>query len=284
MAKKGLGSGLDALFQENAQYEEDVSLRMLPVSKVEPNQNQPRENFDAEKLEALADSISEHGVLQPIAVRRLDGDHYQIVAGERRWRAARMAGLQEIPARILDADDREVMVLALVENLQREDLNPIEEAKGLKKLIEDFGFTQESAAERVGASRPAVTNALRLLALPEYLQAMLEEGTLSAGHGRALLPLGDEGKMQAAAQEIVNQGLNVRQTEALVKRLLAGPKPKEEKPDAIYVKALEERLTRQTGRKVRLVSGPKKGKLEIEYYGNEDLDALLSALGLAAVE
>lgn len=284
MAKKGLGSGLDALFQENAQFEEDVSLRMLPVSKVEPNQNQPRENFDAEKLEALADSISEHGVLQPIAVRRLDGDHYQIVAGERRWRAARMAGLQEIPARILDADDREVMVLALVENLQREDLNPIEEAKGLKKLIEDFGFTQESAAERVGASRPAVTNALRLLALPEYLQAMLEEGTLSAGHGRALLPLGDEGKMQAAAQEIVNQGLNVRQTEALVKRLLAGPKPKEEKPDAIYVKALEERLTRQTGRKVRLVSGPKKGKLEIEYYGNEDLDALLSALGLAAVE
>ena len=284
MAKKGLGSGLDALFQENAQFEEDVSLRMLPVSKVEPNQNQPRENFDAEKLEALADSISEHGVLQPIAVRRLDGDHYQIVAGERRWRAARMAGLQDIPARILDADDREVMVLALVENLQREDLNPIEEAKGLKKLIEDFGFTQESAAERVGASRPAVTNALRLLALPEYLQAMLEEGTLSAGHGRALLPLGDEGKMQAAAQEIVNQGLNVRQTEALVKRLLAGPKPKEEKPDAIYVKALEERLTRQTGRKVRLVSGPKKGKLEIEYYGNEDLDALLSALGLAAVE
>ena len=285
MAKKGLGSGLDALFGDSAHAaDEDASLRMLPISKVEPNQNQPRESFDGEKLQTLADSIGEHGVLQPIAVRRLDGEHYQIVAGERRWRAARMAGLNEIPARIVDADDRDTMVLALVENLQREDLNPIEEAKGLKKLIEEFGFTQETAAERVGASRPAISNALRLLALPEYLQAMLEEGTLSAGHGRALLPLGDEGLMQTAAQEVLAQGLNVRQTEALVKRMLAGPKPKEEKPDAIYVKALEERLTRQTGRRVRLVSGPKKGKLEIEYYGNEDLDALLAALGLAAAE
>lgn len=285
MVKKGLGSGLDALFGDSAYVsDEESSLRMLPLSKVEPNQNQPRENFDAEKLQELADSIEEHGVLQPIAVRRLDAEHYQIVAGERRWRAARLAGLNEIPARILDADDRDTMVLALVENLQREDLNPIEEAKGLKKLIEEFGFTQESVAERVGASRPAVANALRLLALPEYLQAMLEEGTLSAGHGRALLPLGDEGKMQQAAQIVVNEGLNVRQTEALVKRMQAIPLPKPDKPDAIYVKALEERLTRQTGRRVRLVVGPKKGKLEIEYYGNEDLDALLASLGLAAAE
>ena len=284
MAKKGLGSGLDALFGDVGNVSEDSDLRMLPISHVEPNEGQPRECFDAEKLDALADSIREHGVLQPIAVRRLDAEHYQIIAGERRWRAARMAGLHEIPARILDADDRDTMVLSLVENLQREDLNPIEEAKGLKKLIDEFGFTQENAAERVGSSRPAVANALRLLGLPEYVQAMLEDGSLSAGHGRALLPLGAEEKITAAAQEVVKQGLNVRQTEALVKHLLLGPKPVMPRPDAIYVRALEERLTRQTGRKVRVVSGPKKGKLEIEYYGNEDLDALLASLGLAAAE
>ena len=284
MPKKGLGSGLDALFGDMTPVEEDSPLRMLPISRVEPNENQPRDCFDGEKLDALSDSIREHGVLQPIAVRRLDADHYQIIAGERRWRAARMAGLYEIPARILDADDRDTMVLSLVENLQREDLNPIEEAKGLKRLIEEYGFTQESAAERVGSSRPAVANSLRLLGLPEYVRAMLEDGTLTAGHGRALLPLGDETRITAAAQEVVKQELNVRQTEALVKKLQAGPKPVEEKPEAIYVKALEERLTRQTGRKVRVVPGPKKGKLEIEYYGNEDLDALLSALGLGAAE
>lgn len=284
MAKKGLGSGLDALFGDVGNVSEDSDLRMLPISHVEPNEGQPRECFDAEKLDALADSIREHGVLQPIAVRRLDAEHYQIIAGERRWRAARMAGLHEIPARILDADDRDTMVLSLVENLQREDLNPIEEAKGLKKLIDEFGFTQENAAERVGSSRPAVANALRLLGLPEYVQAMLEDGSLSAGHGRALLPLGAEEKITAAAQEVVKQGLNVRQTEALVKHLLLGPRPVMPRPDTIYVKALEERLTRQTGRKVRVVSGPKKGKLEIEYYGNEDLDVLLASLGLAAAE
>ena len=284
MPKKGLGSGLDALFGDIAPVEADSPLRMLPISRVEPNEKQPRDYFDGEKLDALADSIREHGVLQPIAVRRLDADHYQIIAGERRWRAARMAGLYEIPARILDADDRDTMVLSLVENLQREDLNPIEEAKGLKRLIDEFGFTQEGAAERVGSSRPAVANALRLLGLPEYVRAMLEDGTLTAGHGRALLPLGDEGKIAEAAQEVAKQELNVRQTEALVKKLLAGPKPVEPKPDTIYVKALEERLTRQTGRKVRVVTGQKKGKLEIEYYGNADLDALLSALGLAAAE
>ena len=284
MAKKGLGSGLDALFGDVGNVSEDSDLRMLPISRVEPNESQPRESFDAEKLDALADSIREHGVLQPIAVRRLDADHYQIIAGERRWRAARMAGLYEIPARILDADDRDAMVLGLVENLQREDLNPIEEAKGLRRLVEEYGFTQESAAERVGSSRPAVANALRLLGLPEYVQAMLEDGSISAGHGRALLPLGDGEKITAAAQEIVKQELNVRQTETMVKRLLAGPKPADEKPDATYTKALSERLTRQTGRKVRVVTGPKKGKLEIEYYGNEDLDALLSTLGLAAAE
>ncbi|MBR4692588.1 MAG: ParB/RepB/Spo0J family partition protein [Oscillospiraceae bacterium] len=286
MAKKGLGSGLDALFGGELPPEQAADLRTLPLQKVEPGEHQPRETFDGEKLEALADSIRTHGILQPISVRRLDGDRYQIIAGERRWRAARMAGLTEIPARILEADDREAAVLALVENLQREDLNPVEQAKGLRRLIEEYGCTQETAAETVGCSRPAVTNALRLLALPEAVLAMLEDGRLSAGHGRALLALGEEGRMLSTAEQVWKEGFSVRQTEALVKKLLAPPPaPKPKRDDRIYVKALEDRLTRGFGRKVHIVSGPKKGKLEIEYYGNEDLEALIRALGpLGAVE
>ena len=284
MAKKGLGSGLDALFGGDLPPAEE-NLRSLPISKVEPNEHQPRENFDGEKLDALAESIRSHGVIQPITVRRLEGDHYQIIAGERRWRAARMAGLSELPARIVDADDRESMVLALVENLQREDLNPVEQARGLRRLLEEYGCTQESAAELVGCSRPAITNALRLLSLPEPVLAMLEDGRLSAGHGRALLALGEEKRIQAAAEEVLRQELSVRQTEALVKKLLAPEKkaaPKRD--DAIYVKALEERLTGRFNRKVHIVSGPRKGRLEIEYYGNEDLDALIRALDPLAVD
>ena len=277
LAKKGLGSGLDALFGGDLPPAEE-NLRSLPISKIEPSEHQPRESFDGEKLEALADSIRSHGVIQPITVRRLEGDHYQIIAGERRWRAARMAGLRELPARIVDADDREAMVLALVENLQREDLNPVEQARGLRRLLEEYGCTQESAAELVGCSRPALTNALRLLALPEPVLAMLEDGRLSAGHGRALLPLGEDKRIQAAAEAVLRDQLNVRQTEALVRKLLAPPKPAAVKKDSIYVKALEERLTRSFNRKVHIVSGPRKGRLEIEYYGNEDLDALIRAL------
>ena len=284
MAKKGLGSGLDALFGGDLPPAEE-NLRSLPISKVEPNERQPRENFDGEKLDALAESIRSHGVIQPITVRRLEGDHYQIIAGERRWRAARMAGLSELPARIVDADDRESMVLALVENLQREDLNPVEQARGLRRLLEEYGCTQEGAAELVGCSRPALTNALRLLSLPEPVLAMLEDGRLSAGHGRALLALGEEKRIQAAAEEVLRQALSVRQTEALVKKLLApGKKPAPKKDDAIYVKALEERLTGRFNRKVHIVSGPRKGRLEIEYYGNEDLDALIRALDPLAVD
>ena len=285
MAKKGLGSGLDALFGGDLPPEEG-NLRSLPISKIEPNEHQPRDTFDGEKLEALADSIRNHGIIQPITVRRLEGDRYQIIAGERRWRASRMAGLDELPARIVDADDREATVLALVENLQREDLNPVEQARGLRRLLEEYGCTQEGAAELVGCSRPALTNALRLLALPEPVLAMLEDGRLSAGHGRALLALGEPQRIQGAAETIIRDQLSVRQTEALVKKLLAPPKPAEpkKKDDAIYVKALEERLTRGFNRKVRIVSGPRKGRLEIEYYGNEDLDALIRALGPLAGE
>ncbi len=278
LAKKGLGSGLDALFGGDLPPAEE-NLRSLPISKIEPSEHQPRETFDGEKLDALADSIRSHGVIQPITVRRLEGDHYQIIAGERRWRAARMAGLRELPARIVDADDREAMVLALVENLQREDLNPVEQARGLRRLLEEYGCTQESAAQLVGCSRSAFTNALRLLALPEAVLAMLEDSRLSAGHGRALLALGDSKAIETAAETVLRQQLSVRQTEALVRKLLAPQKPETGKSDGnIYVKALEDRLTRSFNRKVHIVSGPRKGRLEIEYYGNEDLDALIAAL------
>lgn len=285
MAKKGLGSGLDALFGGEAQLETAPELLTLPVAKVEPAPNQPRERFDPEKLQVLADSIAQHGVLQPIAVRRLNGGYYQIIAGERRWRAARLAGLSEIPARVVDVDDRDARVLALVENLQREDLNPMEQAKGLQALIDEFGFTQEDAAARVGCSRPAVSNALRLLGLPPAVSALVESGALSAGHARTLLPLEGEDRQLEAAELVIREGLSVRQTEQLVKRLLAGKaEPPAAGADALYVRALEERLTTQFSRKVRIVAGPKKGKLEIEYYGNEDLDRLLASLGASAAD
>ena len=278
MAKKGLGSGLDALFGGNAELREDVSLLSLPIGKVEPAPGQPRERFEPEALESLTDSIRQHGVLQPIAVRALGNGYYQIIAGERRWRAAREAGLDTIPARVVDADDRAAKVLALVENLQRQDLNPVEQAKGLQSLMKDYGLTQEAAAEQVGFSRPAVTNALRLLSLPEPVLAMLEEGSLSAGHARALLSLGDEDRICSMAETVVKQELSVRQTEVLVKKRLE-PAAKEKPPArTIYVRDLEERLGSHWNRKVRIIEGKRRGKLEIEYYGNEDLDRLLAAL------
>ena len=280
MAKKGLGSGLDALFGGDAELREDASLLSLPIAKVEPAPGQPRERFEPEALDSLTDSIRRHGVLQPIAVRALGNGYYQIIAGERRWRAAREAGLDTIPARVVEADDRSAKVLALVENLQRQDLNPVEQAKGLQSLMKDYGLTQEAAADQVGFSRPAVANALRLLSLPEPVLAMLEEGSISAGHARALLSLGDEDRICRMAEQVVKQELSVRQTEALVKKGTAAP-AKEKKPDrSIYVRDLEERLGSHWNRKVRIVEGKRRGKLEIEYYGNEDLDRLLAALNV----
>jgi len=278
MAKKGLGSGLDALFGGNAEGNEDAGLLNLPIGKVEPAEDQPRERFDPEALADLADSIRQHGILQPIAVRALGGGYYQIIAGERRWRAAREAGLDTIPARVVEADDRSAKVLALVENLQRQDLNPVEQAKGLNSLIKDFGLTQEAAAEQVGFSRPAVANALRLLSLPEPVLAMLEEGSLSAGHARALLALGEEELICRTAELVVKEELNVRQTEELIKRKKTAPKKAKETQRSIYVRDLEERLGSHWNRKVRIVEGKRRGKLEIEYYGNEDLDRLLAAM------
>ena len=278
MAKKGLGSGLDALFGSDADLKEDAGLLNLPISKVEPAADQPRERFDPEALEDLAESIRQHGVLQPIAVRSLGGGYYQIIAGERRWRAAREAGLDTIPVRVMEADDRSARVLALVENLQRQDLNPVEQAKGLNSLMKDFGLTQEAAAEQVGFSRPAVANALRLLSLPEPVLAMLEEGSLTSGHARALLALGDEESICRTAELVVKEELSVRQTEELIKRRKAAPKKKKESPRSIYVRDLEERLGSHWNRKVRITEGKRRGKLEIEYYGNEDLDRLLAAM------
>lgn len=286
MASKGLGSGLGALFGGELLSDSDIECTFLPISKVESSVHQPRERFDEESLQALADSISTHGVLQPITVRRLASGYYQIIAGERRWRASRLAGLKEIPARIIEADDRSVMELALVENLQREDLNPIEEARGYKALIDDYGFTQELAAKRVGKSRPAVANALRLLSLPDDVISLLEDGTLSAGHARALLSLENKELISAAADTVIRQSLSVRQTELLVKKMLSSG-DKKEKPassSSIYVAELEERLISLLGRKVKIDHRQNKGKIEIEYYGNEDLDRLVTALSSLASE
>ena len=278
--QRGLGRGLGALIDDFSPEPGQETITKLPLQKVEPNPNQPRRSFDEEELQALADSIAEHGILQPLAVRALDGGFYQIIAGERRWRAARMAGLDEVPVVVLDADDRTVMELALIENLQRQDLNPMEEAEGYRVLMEDYGLTQEQAAARVGKSRPAVTNALRLLALPDEVRAMVENGTLSAGHARAVLSLPSERLQKAAAQRIIALRLSVRQAEAMCKRMAAGEKTEKPKSELTvdYVGECEKALTKQLGRRVKIVSGKRKGRFELEFYGEDDLQRLYDAL------
>ena len=277
--QRGLGRGLGALIGDFPEEPESGAVTKLPLQKVEPNPDQPRRTFDEEELQALADSIAAHGILQPLAVRASGGGFYQIIAGERRWRAARMAGLSEVPVVVLEADDRTVMELALVENLQRQDLNPMEEAEGYQRLMKEYGLPQEEAAARVGKSRPAVANALRLLGLTEPVRAMVEDGRLSAGHARALLTLGSK-QQQAAAETVVKDALSVRQTELLVKKLTAEKKEKPQK-DALSVNYVEEaarELGEKLGRPCRIVNGKKKGRIELEYYGTEDLNALLEAL------
>ncbi|MDR0890403.1 MAG: ParB/RepB/Spo0J family partition protein [Oscillospiraceae bacterium] len=273
----GLGRGLGALIDDFSPQEAAV-VTSLPLQKVEPNPDQPRKAFDEAELQTLADSIATHGILQPLAVRAVSGGYYQIIAGERRWRAARLARLQEVPVVVLEADDRAVMELALIENLQRQDLNPLEEAQGYRKLMDDFGLTQEQTADRVGKSRPAIANALRLLSLSAQLQDFLREGTLSAGHARALLRLRAEEQL-AAAQKIINLQLSVRQAEALCKRMAQGEKPQQPQTAAVnYVAECEKALTRQMGRKVRIVSGKRKGRFELEFYGQDDLQLLYERL------
>ena len=280
----GLGKGLGALLGDDVMKTESSGSLSLPISQVESYSGQPRKHFDEESLQELADSITEHGIIQPLTVRKLSSGYYQIIAGERRWRAARLAGLQEVPVIVMEADDRKAAELAMIENLQREDLNPMEEAAGFQSLIESYHMTQEEAAQRVGKSRSAVTNALRLLGLTPSVRKLVEEGKLSAGHARALVPLSPS-LQESAANAIVSGGLSVRQTEALVKRLSAEKKEAQAKdPDEVdYLAEAQNELKARLCRGVKIVPGRKKGRIELEYYGVDDLNDLLDALAVIKV-
>ena len=281
MAKmKGLGKGLDALLGDEFTNEPEVkSSLFLPISQVESCAAQPRKQFDPDALADLADSIRQHGIIQPLTVRKLQSGYYQIIAGERRWRAARMAGLRQVPVVVIEADDRKAMELAMIENLQREDLNPMEEAEGYRTLMEQYGLTQEETSQRVGKSRSAVANALRLLHLSDEVRALVEEGKLSGGHARALVPLTAELQKKAAAV-IIKGDLSVRQTELLVKKLTADKpqKPVKDAGSVDYAAEAARELSERLGRPCKIVTGRKKGRLELEYYGVDDLNALLDAL------
>ena len=279
-SQKGLGKGLGALlgdFEEESQ--EENGLKKLPLHKIEPNPDQPRRDFDPEELEELAASIRTHGIIQPLTVREMPNGYYQIIAGERRWRASRLAGLEEIPVVIIEADDKKAMELALIENLQRSDLNPVEEANGYESLIKEYGLTQEEAAARVGKSRPAVANALRLLNLCEGVLEKVRNGELTAGHARAILQLKSEKKQMEAAQKIAALGLSVRQAEMLCKNMTREP---EKQPPIVlevnYVAECEKNLSKHLGRGVKIVNGKRKGHFELEFYGQDDLQVLLDAL------
>ena len=285
MAKRktelGLGRGLNALLGDPDLPEQNEGSVSLPISQVEPGLNQPRKRFDEEALSDLADSIRVHGIIQPLTVRRLASGYYQIIAGERRWRAAKAAGLREVPAVIIEADDRKVMELGLIENLQREDLNPAEEARGYRTLMEEYGLTQEQVARQMGKSRPAITNTLRLLALPDEVMKLVEEDVLSAGHARAILGAPTAALQKEAAAKVVKERLSVRQTEALVKSLQKErkEKPRVQGPDlSLYLGELEKDLAGRLGRKVKIAHKGKKGRIELEYYNEQDLEALLALL------
>ena len=285
MAKRktelGLGRGLNALLGDPelpAQGEGSVT---LTNSQVEPGLNQPRKRFEQGALDDLAESIRVHGIIQPLTVRRLASGYYQIIAGERRWRAAKAAGLQEVPAVIIEADDRKVMELGLIENLQREDLNPAEEARGYQTLMEEYGLTQEQVAQQMGKSRPAITNTLRLLALPEDLLELVAQDQLSAGHARALLAAPTPALQRAAARRVIAERLSVRQTEALIKTLQKEPKKTQraaDDPIALYLGEVEKTLSGQLGRKVTITAKGDKGRIQLEYYNSQDLDSLLTWL------
>ena len=279
-SNKGLGKGLGALLGDfTDEVAEQSAYRELPIYKVEPNPDQPRREFDEEELQALADSISVHGIIQPLTVRELPSGYYQIIAGERRWRAARMAGISDVPVVVIEADDKKAMELALIENLQRQDLNCVEEALGYQALIEEYGLTQEEAATRVGKSRPAVANSLRLLGLSPEVLEKLKRGELTAGHARAILTLKTEKKQLEAAQKIIALALSVRQAETLCKNMnKEEPKKEPVTLKVDYVAECEKSLSKHLGRGVKIVNGKRKGRFELEFYGEEDLQVLLDAL------
>ncbi len=285
LSGKGLGAGLGALLGDAALETESASSEYLPLARIEPRAGQPRTEFDDESLQELADSVREHGIIQPIVVRPLGDGYYQIIAGERRWRAARLAGLREAPVRILEADDRKASEIALVENLQREDLNPVEEALGYKSLGAQYGLTQEEIAQRVGKSRPVIANAMRILTLPEEVLELLKSGDLSMSIARALLELTKPELQIAAAQWISAEELTVREATALIKRLIAGgsieaPTEKPPKPEKDpYIVDVETRLGKVLGTKVQLNPGKKRGTIVLDYYSADDLERLLTLLG-----
>lgn len=279
--KGGLGKGLDTLFMDNSVEEiSSTSAVKLKIMDIEPNREQPRKDFDDAALGELADSIAKYGVLQPLLVRPLNGGGYQLIAGERRWRASRLAGLTEVPVVVREMTDEEAAALALIENLQREDLNPLEEAFGFRKLMDDFGLTQEEAAEKVGKSRPAVANALRLLKLPEAILDLVRSGELSAGHARALLSFPTQEQMLETARLIMDKGLSVRETERLAKKA-AKPKKEKETPArrASYYDQVELALTEALCRKIRIQNGKNEtGTIEIAFNSKEDLERIANAL------
>jgi len=279
-AELGLGRGLNALLGDPGLSPQGEGSVSLPISQVEPGLNQPRKRFDPDALADLAESIRVHGIIQPLTVRRLASGYYQIIAGERRWRAAKDAGLTEVPAVIIEADDRKVMEIGLIENLQREDLNPAEEARGYQALIQEYGLTQEEVAERMGKSRPAIANMLRLLALPEDVMKLMEEGVLSAGHARAILGAPTAALQRTAAKKVIDGQLSVRQTEALVKALQKEKtvKPRQDDETLLYLGEVEKDLSGRLGRKVKIAPKGKKGRIELEYYDDQDLESLLALL------
>ena len=279
---RGLGKGLDSIFSENSE-EDKGGLTMLRLQDITPRKGQPRKKFDTESLSQLADSITAHGIIEPIVVRKAAGGFYEIIAGERRWRAAKMAGLREVPVVILEADEQKTAELSLIENIQREDLDPVEEVRAMKTLMTTYHMTQEQMSQRVGKSRSAIANSLRLLELPDELLKALSDGSLTAGHARALLGLVRKSDMTKAAEEIIAKDLSVRAAEELVRRMNA-PKPEipaaDPSPLAVdYTAELEKALRKKWSRKVKIHTTGKKKKLEIEFSDNNDLNALLTLIG-----
>jgi ParB family chromosome partitioning protein len=277
--KFGLGKGLGALIPEEEISADSNSIAKISMNSIKANEGQPRKNFDDEKIEQLALSIKEHGVVQPIVLKK-DGETYTIVAGERRWRAAKSIGLKEIPAVVMELSDKQVLEISLIENIQREDLNPIEEALAYKKLIEEFELTQEELSKRIGKSRTAVTNCLRLLNLDERVQEYLIDGVISEGHGRAILAVEDKDTQYVLAQKIIDEALNVRDTEKIIKNLGKTKKAAAKDSNNIYYVDIKEKLEGYFGTKVSLLNKKNKGKIEIEYFSEEDLQRILDILNI----